>query len=63
MEMKEPTTVKAAFFAGITAELHEEYEEACKYYGAVARRLTEYYVEDNKSWIFGSNAFEAKKEN
>ena len=62
MEMKEPTTIKAAFFAGITAELHEEYEEACKYYGAVARRLTEYYVEDNKSWLFSNNAFEEEKE-
>ncbi len=58
MEMLEPTTIKAAFFAGITAELQGNHEEACKYYGAVARKLTEYYVEDNKAWLFGNKAFD-----
>lgn len=55
MEPVEPSTVKAAFLAGTTAELQKDFESACKYYGAVARRLTEYYVEENKEWLFGED--------
>lgn len=57
IEPIEPSTIKAAFLAGTTAERNSDYKSACKYYGAVARRLTEYYIEDNKEWIFGDNIF------
>ena len=52
MEMKEPTTVKAAFLAGITEERKRNYKEASKYYKATAKRLIEYYMEENKSYLF-----------
>lgn len=52
MEMKEPTTVKAVFLAGVTEELKKNYKEAKKYYGATSKRLIEYYVEKNRYEIF-----------
>ena len=39
----EPTTAKAVFLAGVTAELQGEYEPARKSYVAVINRFTEYY--------------------
>lgn len=52
MEMKEPTTVKAAFLAGVTEERKRNYKEASKYYKATAKRLIEYYMEENKNYLF-----------
>lgn len=43
LQPSEPTTVKAAFLAGTTAELQNEYERARRYYVAVINRFTEYY--------------------
>lgn len=42
----EPDTAKAVFLAGVTAELNDEKDDAIKYYGAVAKRLMEYYLEE-----------------
>ena len=50
--MKEPTTVKASFLAGVTEERKKNYKEAVKYYGATAKRLIEYYMEKNKNELF-----------
>ena len=52
IEMKEPTTVKASFLAGVTEERKKNYKEAVKYYGATAKRLIEYYMEKNKNELF-----------
>lgn len=39
----EPTTVKAAFLAGTTAELQNEYEQARKYYVVTINSFTKHY--------------------
>ena len=52
IEMKEPTTVKAVFLAGVTEERKKNYKEAGKYYGATSKRLIEYYLEKNKNYLF-----------
>ena len=52
VEMKEPTTVKSVFLAGVTEEMKKNYKEACKYYGAASKRLIEYYIEKDKKYLF-----------
>ncbi len=52
IEMKEPTTVKAVFLAGVTEERKKNYKEAGKYYGATSKKLIEYYLEKNKNYLF-----------
>lgn len=61
LEMKEPSTVKAAFLAGVTAELNKNYKEAEKYYKATCRKLIEHYVEKGKTWLFNNNIDILKK--
>lgn len=46
LQPSEPNTAKAVFLAGVTAELNGEKDDAIKYYGAVAKRLMEYYLEE-----------------
>ena len=48
----EPSTIKAAFLAAVTAEIHGQDKDAIKYYSTVARRLSEYYLEQNKKDLF-----------
>lgn len=43
LQPSEPTTVKAAFLAATTEELHGKYEQARRYYVMVINRFTEYY--------------------
>lgn len=55
MQMVEPTTIKAAFLAATTYEMQGDYQQATQYYAAVARRLTEYYLEQNRAELFEEN--------
>lgn len=48
IQQVEPNTIKAAFLAAVTAELNGQQSDAIKYYSAVARRLMEHYIAENR---------------